>query len=478
MLIYESFNQQFIYILTKGGIEVEEECGIFGIYAPDQDVAQLTYYGLYALQHRGQESTGISVSNSNKLVTNKNMGLVNEVFDEHNLSELTGISAIGHVRYTTEGDSSVVNAQPLTVKCKLGELSVAHNGNLINSEELRNRLEKEGTIFHTNSDSEILAHLLAKSQENDLLAAFQEVIKSIQGAYNFLMLTPDKILAVRDPWGFRPLSLGKVAGNYVVASETCAFDTIGAEFLRDIEPGEMVCIDHNGLNSYQVFEKTKPSLCMFEYIYFARPDSNINNRNVHLVRKELGRELAKELPEEIPAKADLVSGVPDSSLSAASGVSEELPAPYEMALIKNRYVGRTFIKPNQTNREISVKIKLNPVERTVANKNLILVDDSIVRGTTISNIIKTLKKSGTSQIHVLVSSPPVKYPCCFGIDTSTSSELIASNQSVSNIKDHIQADSLQYLSVEGMLRAVNNVSKIQNNEGFCLACFNGENPSL
>ncbi len=453
------------------GDYMEEECGIFGVYAPDQDVSMLTYYGLYALQHRGQESAGIAVSDSYNVHTEKGMGLVSEVFDDEQLSQMTGKIAVGHVRYSTSGASTVINAQPLTVNCRLGQLSFAHNGNLTNGDKLHHELENQGTIFHTTSDSEILAHLLAKSDKKDLVTAIKQIHNRIAGAYNYLIMNNERLIGIRDPHGYRPLSLGQIGDGYVLASETCALDTIGAEFIRDIQPGEMVVIDNNGVTSNQLVSNTDPSLCVFEYIYFARPDSNLNNRNVHLVRKELGKQLARELSPELTNSADVVSGVPDSSLSAASGVSEELGIPYEMALIKNRYVGRTFIKPSQKLREISVNIKLNPVDQTVSGKSILLVDDSIVRGTTISNLIKSLKSAGAKEVHVLISSPPVIQPCSYGIDTSSTGELIATDRSIEEITELIQADSLHFLTTDGMMSAVDNIAPKQQEEGFCTSCF-------
>ncbi|OWZ84820.1 amidophosphoribosyltransferase [Natranaerobius trueperi] len=442
------------------------------MFAPEKDVQSYIHFGLYALQHRGQESAGISISDGSDIKTKKKMGLVSEVFQGDTLENLSGYNAIGHVRYSTEGDSSVTNAQPLTITCKLGKISIVHNGNLKNAKGLRKRLEEEGTIFQTTTDSEILAHLLAKSSYNNIIDGLKEVASMMKGGYTFLLMTTDRLIAFRDAHGFRPLSLGKVDGGYVLSSETCAFDTIGAEYVRDISPGEMVVIDKQGITSTTLLEPKDPSLCIFEYIYFARPDSNLIGKNVHLVRKELGKELAKESN----ITADIVSGVPDSSLSAASGVAEALNLPYEMGLIKNRYIGRTFIKPNQEMRELGVQVKLNPVNATVFGKRIILVDDSIVRGTTITNIIKTLRDAGAKEVHILISSPPVKFPCYYGIDTSSCGELIASKLNVEEIRTEIGADSLQFLSIQGMVRAVERVPGLNENTGYCLACFNGEYP--
>ncbi|WP_240503454.1 amidophosphoribosyltransferase [Natranaerobius trueperi] len=456
----------------KNQDKLSEECGVVGMFAPEKDVQSYIHFGLYALQHRGQESAGISISDGSDIKTKKKMGLVSEVFQGDTLENLSGYNAIGHVRYSTEGDSSVTNAQPLTITCKLGKISIVHNGNLKNAKGLRKRLEEEGTIFQTTTDSEILAHLLAKSSYNNIIDGLKEVASMMKGGYTFLLMTTDRLIAFRDAHGFRPLSLGKVDGGYVLSSETCAFDTIGAEYVRDISPGEMVVIDKQGITSTTLLEPKDPSLCIFEYIYFARPDSNLIGKNVHLVRKELGKELAKESN----ITADIVSGVPDSSLSAASGVAEALNLPYEMGLIKNRYIGRTFIKPNQEMRELGVQVKLNPVNATVFGKRIILVDDSIVRGTTITNIIKTLRDAGAKEVHILISSPPVKFPCYYGIDTSSCGELIASKLNVEEIRTEIGADSLQFLSIQGMVRAVERVPGLNENTGYCLACFNGEYP--
>ncbi len=450
----------------------KEECGIAGIYAPKQDVSRLMYYCLYALQHRGQESAGISVADQN-ISTTKGMGLAGEIFDNEKIAALKGHSSIGHVRYSTSGESTVVNAQPLTVTCRLGQLSFAHNGNLVNAASLRRELEEKGTIFQTTSDSEILAHLLARSGVDDLEKALKKVVPTIQGAYTFVILTASKLIAFRDPYGFRPLSVGKLENGYTVASETCAFDTIGAKHLFDVKPGEMVIIDGNGHRRENLIQKKKYSLCIFEYIYFARPDSNLDGRNVHTVRKELGKEISKE----IDFSADLVSGVPDSSLSAASGVAESLNLPYELSLIKNRYIGRTFINPSQEMRDIGVKLKLNPVEQTVSGRRIILVDDSIVRGTTIGKLVNMLKKSGAKEINVLITSPPVKHPCFYGIDTSIESELLANKYTQSEMAELIGADSLHFLSIEGMERAVSRVAGSEE-ISHCKACFDGNYPVL
>ncbi|MBS4032329.1 MAG: amidophosphoribosyltransferase [Clostridiales bacterium] len=452
-------------IIDLDGDKMREECGVFGIFAPGSDVARLTYYGLYALQHRGQESAGIAVSNGKIIKGEKGMGLVSEVFqDTAKLQRLVGDIAVGHVRYSTTGSSLLVNAQPLLVRYRNGFLAIVHNGNLVNGGELRTELETEGSIFQATTDSEVIAHLIARSGEKDIEDAVKKAIPVIRGAYTFILMTKDKLVGLRDPKGIRPLSLGRTADGYVLASETCAFDTMGAEFVRDVKPGEMVVIDADGVRSEQLFASGGDSLCVFEFIYFARPDSNLDGRNVHTARKQLGRRLAIEHPVE----ADIVTGVPDSSLSAASGVAEHLGLPYEMGFIKNRYIGRTFIQPTQEIRDLGVKLKLNPVRQIVEGKRVVMVDDSIVRGTTSKHIIQMLRNAGAREIHVLISSPPVKCSCFYGIDTSTSGELIGAQLDVPEIAKAIGADSLGYLSEEGMLESIGLPKK-----GFCTACFSG-----
>jgi amidophosphoribosyltransferase len=442
-----------------------EECGVLGIFMPGGAVAQLACYGLYALQHRGQESAGIAVSDGKKIRVEKGMGLVSEVFGRGELKQnLDGFAAVGHVRYSTMGSSMLVNAQPLVFRYRGGYLAVAHNGNLVNGRELRRRLEHGGSIFQTTTDSEVIAHLVARSGENDLEEAVRKAVLHLRGAFTFVLLTEDRLIALRDPHGIRPLSLGRVNGGYVFASETCAFDTVGADFVRDVEPGEMVVVDREGVRSSRFSQITEQALCVFEFIYFARPDSNLHGRNVHQVRKTLGRRLAAEHP----LQADMVTGVPDSSLSAASGVAEALGLPYESGFIKNRYIGRTFIQPAQEIRALGVQLKLNPIRQIVAGKRVIMVDDSIVRGTTSTRIVEMLRNAGAAGVHVLISSPPVTSSCFYGIDTSTSSELIGSRLSVEEIARSIGADSLGYLSQQGMLEAVGLPPG-----SMCTACFSG-----
>lgn len=421
--------------------KLHEECGVIGVYAPGSDVAQLAYFGLFALQHRGQESAGIAVADGNTIKGEKGVGLVSDVFqDTGKLEQLQGQIALGHVLYAANTDGLPANAQPLLMRYRHGYLAIVHNGQLVNGQQLRCQLEDEGSIFQTTSDSEVMAHLIARSGETDIVTAVKKSLLSLQGAYTYLLMTPQQLIAARDPHGFRPLSLGRTRRGYVIASETCAFDTIGAEFVRDLAPGELVVIDKNGVHTEQFAPPARPALCIFEFIYFARPDSNIHGRNVHLVRKRLGRRLAQEHPVE----ADIVTGVPDSSLSAASGVAEELGLPYEMGFIKNRYIGRTFIKPTQEIRALGVRLKLNAVWQIVKGKRVVMVDDSIVRGTTSMHIVELLRRAGAKEVYVLISSPPVVAPCFYGIDTSSKGELIAARMSVEEIRKTIGADYLGY----------------------------------
>jgi amidophosphoribosyltransferase len=445
--------------------KMEEECGVFGIYSPGSDVAQLTCYGLYALQHRGQESAGIAVSDGKVIRGEKGMGLVSEVFaDTAKLERLKGYIGVGHVRYSTTGSSLLVNAQPLLIRYRNGFLAAVHNGNLVNGRQLRHDLENEGSIFQATTDSEVIAHLIARSGEQDVVAALKKSLPKLRGAFTLIIMTPDKLIGLRDPHGIRPLSLGETADGYVLASETCAFDTVGAHFVRDIEPGEMVIIDKKGARFERYADAEKTSLCVFEFIYFARPDSNIHGRNVHMVRKRLGQRLAMEHPVD----ADIVTGVPDSSLSAAAGVAEQLGLPYETGFIKNRYIGRTFIQPSQEMRALGVRLKLNPVRQIVTGKRVVMVDDSIVRGTTSMRITEMLRQAGAKEVHVLISSPPVTSACYYGIDTSTSAELIGARMDPEQIAKAIGADSLGYISEDGMLECMN-----LPKQDFCSACFSG-----
>ncbi|UNC93806.1 amidophosphoribosyltransferase [Candidatus Contubernalis alkalaceticus] len=451
--------------LEVGCDKFKEECGVFGIYAPGHNVAQITHYALYALQHRGQESAGIAVSNGGKMDIEKGMGLVSEVLNGQKTRRLTGHMAVGHVRYSTMGSSSLVNAQPLMIRYSKGCLAISHNGNLVNGREIRDNLGEGGAIFQTTTDSEIVAHLIARLGGDIVEDTISQALAHLEGAFTFVIMTEDKLIGARDPHGIRPLSLGLLDGCYVLASETCAFDTIGAEFIRDIDPGEMVVIDNQGLHTRRFAPEKPLALCIFEFIYFARPDSNIHGQNVHLVRRELGKQLAREYPVE----ADIVTGVPDSSISAASGVAEEMGLPYEMGLIKNRYIGRTFIQPSQEIRDLGVKLKLNAVKKVVKGKRIVLVDDSIVRGTTSKQIVQMLRKAGATEVHVRISSPPVISPCFYGIDTSSTKELLGAFKTVEEIKNIIKADSLGYLSIEGLVSSVG-----LSRDSFCKACFDKE----
>ncbi|MCM3125148.1 MULTISPECIES: amidophosphoribosyltransferase [unclassified Mesobacillus] len=450
---------------------LNEECGVFGIWG-HPEAAQITYYGLHSLQHRGQEGTGIVVSDGKHLKGRKGEGLVTEIFTADAMEDLQGVGAIGHVRYATAGGGGYENVQPLLFQSQSGGLALAHNGNLVNADALRNQLEAQGSIFQTSSDTEVLAHLIKRGGFSQLRDRVKNALPMLKGAYAFLIMTETEFMVALDPHGLRPLSLGRLGDAYVVASETCAFDIVGAEFIRDILPGELLVIDADGLHSEMYSMSSSTAICTMEYIYFSRPDSNIHGINVHAARKNLGKQLAKEVPIE----ADVVTGVPDSSISAAIGYAEESGIPYEMGLIKNRYVGRTFIQPSQSLREQGVKMKLSPVRGIVEGKRVIMVDDSIVRGTTSRRIVKMLKDAGATEVHVVISSPPIQNPCFYGIDTSTREELIASEHSVEEIRELIGADSLTFLSVEGMLEAIGR-NEPGETRGQCLACFTGKYPT-
>lgn len=443
--------------------EVKEYCGVFGIYSPNTDVARLTYFGLFALQHRGQESAGIAVSDRRDIVCYKEMGLVSQVFNEKILNILKGDIAIGHVRYSTTGSSIEVNAQPILVS---GEypLAIAHNGNLVNTVELKRELDEEGIKVYGTSDSELMAKKLSLYYNGDIVSALLKVLPSFQGAYTLVVLTKDKLIGIRDPYGIRPLVLGKFNGSYVLSSESCGLDIIGARFIREIEPGEIVIIDESGIESIR-FAEANHHLCIFELVYFARPDSKFGTRLVHDIRQEMGRILA----QEAPADADLVIPVPDSGIPAAIGYSQQSGIPFSEGLIKNRYVGRTFIQPDQRLRELGVKLKLNPLREVIEEKRIVLVDDSIVRGTTSRQIVNLLKESGAKEVHMRVSSPPITYPCFYGIDTAERRQLIAAYKSIEEVREYIGSDTLEYLSVNGLLKACRGAS-----EGFCTACFTGK----
>ncbi|WP_413304307.1 amidophosphoribosyltransferase [Bacillus sp. 1P10SD] len=447
---------------------LNEECGIFGVWG-HQDAAQLTYYGLHSLQHRGQEGTGIVVSDGKTLKGVKGEGLVAEIFTTEAMAGLTGTAAIGHVRYATAGGGGYENVQPLLFHSQSGSLALAHNGNLVNANSLKHQLETQGSIFQTSSDTEVLAHLIRRSGYPHLNDRVKNALSMLKGAYAYLIMTETELMVALDPHGLRPLSLGMLGDAYVVASETCAFDVVGAEYIREIMPGELLIINDNGLTSERFAVSTTKAICMMEYVYFSRPDSNIHGINVHTARKNLGKRLALEAPID----ADVVTGVPDSSISAAIGYAEEAGIPYEMGLIKNRYVGRTFIQPSQSLREQGVKMKLSAVRGVVEGKRVVMVDDSIVRGTTSRRIVSLLKEAGATEVHVVISSPPIKNPCFYGIDTSTKEELIASDKSVEEIRELIGADSLTFLTVEGMMHALGQ----EGTNGYCLGCFTGNYPT-
>jgi len=444
----------------------KEYCGLFGIYG-HKDAARLTYLGLYSLQHRGQESAGIVVSDEKKVKQYKGMGLVADVFNDENIKSLKGHIAVGHVRYSTTGSSSPKNVQPFLVEYANESLAVGHNGNLVNALALRRSLEKEGAIFQTTMDSEIILHLVAKSKKKQLHDKLADALSQIKGAYALILMTKNQIIGVRDPNGFRPLCLGQVDGSWVLASETCALDLIQARYVREVKPGEIVFINKRGIRSVSPFPKTKQSFCIFEYIYFARPDSNIFGHSVYLARKRLGAQLFKESPVD----ADIVLPIPDSGNCAALGFAEASGIPFEMGIIRNHYIGRTFIQPSQHIRDFGVKVKLNPVKELLKGKRVVIIEDSIVRGTTSRARVKAVRDAGAKEVHMRVSCPPLKFPCYYGIDFPTRKELIASSRRVNQIRDYVGLDSLGYLSLEGMLSSIP-----LPKEKFCTCCFTGKYP--
>jgi amidophosphoribosyltransferase len=447
-----------------------DECGVFGIIG-HPEAANMNYLGLYALQHRGQEGCGISAADGSIIRTHVGGGLVSDVFKDNKIfNSLPGRAAIGHVRYSTAGGDSLKNCQPITVNYSRGSIAVAHNGNLVNAQEVRSELEKSGSIFSTTADTEVIVHLLARSQADGLADRIAEALRSVRGAYSLVFLTETRMVAVRDPSGFRPLVLGKVDGAYVVASETCALDLIEAEYIREVEPGEMIVFEKDGMTSTHPFAEQKRSQCIFELIYFARPDSIVFNHQVYEKRKDFGRQLAREHPVE----ADIVIPVPDSGVPAAIGYAEESGLSFEMGLIRNHYVGRTFIEPQQSIRHFGVKIKLNAIREVFEGKRVVVVDDSVVRGTTSRKIIKMIRNAGAKEVHMRVSSPPTSYPCFYGIDTPTRKELISSSHTIDEIRKYITADTLGYLSIDGMRRVVGIEDGSCGN--FCDACFSGDYP--
>ena len=446
-----------------------ESCGIFGICG-HPEAAPITYFGLYALQHRGQESSGIAVTRNETIYEHRGMGLVSDVFDVNNLQELHGHCAIGHVRYSTTGSSILTNAQPFLVRHRNKSYAVAHNGNIVNAHTLKDDLEQAGSIFQSTMDSEIFLHLFVKNLNLGFEQALVETVSKLQGAFSIVMLTSrGEVIGIKDPNGFRPLCLGRLNGNYVLASETCAFDLVEAEFVRELDPGEIIIINHEGITSLKTPAASKQTFCIFEFIYFARPDSTIAGKNVYLVRKSHGKRLAREAPVE----ADLVMPFPDSGTYAAIGYSEESGIPFEMGMIRNHYVGRTFIQPTQSMRDFSVRIKLNPVKELLKGKDIVIIEDSIIRGTTVKTRVKALRELGVRKVHMRVSGPPHRYPCHYGIDFSTRGELIAASKTVEELRDYLKLDSLNYLSIEGLLQSTG----VENPEAnFCKACFDGRYP--
>lgn len=449
--------------------KINEECGVFGIYAPKRSVSEMIYFGLFSLQHRGQEGCGIAVSDGTSISHYKNLGMVTDVFSQQTLDTLQGYMGIGHVRYSTSGQSKTQqNTQPIVARYQHGQIALAHNGSLTNAAELRDHLMERGSLFHTTIDSEQIVGLIASHGQDDMEQALLKAMIDLKGSYSLVIMTENKLYAVRDPYGNRPLCLGTLGSDgYVVASESCALDAIGATFVRDVEPGEILTIDEDGLHSTKLFNTAKNALCIFEFIYLARPDSNIDGINVNKARRLMGRQLAQEAPLDV----DTVISVPDSGTTAAIGYAEESGIPFTQGILKNRYTGRSFILPTQEMREQMVKLKLNPIRDALEGKRVAVVDDSIVRGTTSRKLVKMLREYGAKEVHMLISAPPVKYPCFYGVDTGNPEELIASKKSVAEICEYIRADSLHYLSMEGILKAVE-----WSGCGFCTACLNGEYP--
>jgi len=457
----------FFPVFSLPDDKLHDHCGVFAVYG-HPEASKLAYLGLYALQHRGQESAGICVSDGESLTCKRGMGHVDEVFPPEVIKALPGYLAIGHTRYSTAGDTDLKNAQPLKVSCNKGQVALAHNGNLVNASSIRRDLESRGDIFQTTSDTEVILHFLARSRQAGIPEAVAEALDKVVGAYSLVMLFKDAVYGIRDPRGFRPLSLGQLGDAYVLASESCAFDLIDAKFIRDVEPGEMVILDRRGVTSLHFAPPASPAQCIFEHVYFSRPDSMVFGRSVQASREMLGRFLAREHP----ADADLVVPVPDSGVPAATGFAEESGIPLKIALIRNHYVGRTFIEPSQAIRDFGVKLKLNPVRSLLEGKRVVLVDDSIVRGTTSRKIVQIVREAGAKEIHMRISCPPTTSPCFYGIDTPTKKELIASTHNVEEIRQYLGADSLGYQSLEGLRRAVGDTQG-----RFCLACYSGNYPT-
>jgi len=445
---------------------LHESCGIFGVYAPNEDVARLTFFALFALQHRGQESAGIATTDGKSLQVYAKMGLVSQVFDEDSLSRLSGDIAIGHNRYSTRGSSRLSNAQPIIVGRGSDSIAIAHNGNIVNTEHLFEELSDQGYTFQTSTDTEIIANLILSSTEKDWVDRIRYSMHRLQGAYSLVIMANHTLFGVRDPFGVRPLCLGAINGGWVIASESCALDHIGASFVREIEPGEIVSISEKGIDSYRE-EVGRRAVCIFEYIYFARPDSVINGRLLYPARMAMGEGLAREYPVD----ADLVIGVPDSAIAAGIGYSHQSNIPLCEGLLKNRYVGRTFIEPDQRIRDLGVKLKFNPLPQILDGKRVVVVDDSIVRGTTTPQVVKLLKRAGAKEVHMRICAPPIRYPCFFGVDMASRWELIAAQKTIPEIRDFIGADSLGHLSIEGLIKAI-----ALPREVFCLACFTGDYP--
>lgn len=449
--------------------KIREECGVFGIFG-HPEASNITYLGLHALQHRGQESAGIVTCDDGLLFEHKEMGLVSDIFTENVISKLQGNSAIGHVRYSTAGMSHIKNSQPLVINYSHGkQIAISHNGNLTNARTLREELETDGSIFQTTTDTEVILHLIARSKEQTVVKKIMESILKCKGAYSLLFLSPESIIACRDPYGFRPLALGILGNSYIVSSESCAFDLIEADFVREIEPGEIIEINADGIQSYKPFTEIKNKHCIFEHIYFSRPDSFVFGSNVYRVRKEFGKQLAKEQP----ADADIVIPVPDSGVPAAMGYAEESGLPLEVGLLRSHYMGRTFIEPRQVIRNFGVKLKLNAIRNVISGMRVVIVDDSIVRGTTSRKIVKMLRSAGAKEVHMRISSPPMKYSCYYGVDTPNNEELIANSLSVEEINKYITSDTLGYLSLKGLMEAEERYNQSQNGSNFCNACFTG-----